>query len=329
MKGAKAALLLLAGAATGALGLEAYHWVTVPAGTAEVKPAEKEADKDTATAGVQMEAEAQKAAGIRTATIAPATLAGEQPGYARALDAGPLAAIASEAAAAAAAAAASTREAERLAALVKSDAGASGRDLEAARAQASADKARLTLACQRAGLEYGPGLGALGCGELAALARGAAAGELAILRIDVPGVALARGTSLTIDLAPGSAEVTVLGPAAAGDGQLQTAGVLALLRGSAAMRAGVGRVMAAHIPAGGGQAGLLIPREAIVRTEGALNVWRQSGESAFERIALEGAAAQPQGWFVPAGRLKVGDRIVISGAGTLLGLEHAAPAGDD
>jgi hypothetical protein len=46
-------------------------------------------------------------------------------------------------------------------------------------------------------------------------------------------------------------------------------------------------------------------------------------------VALTGAVPAAQGWQVPAGALHVGDRMVIEGAGTLLGLEHAAPAAGD
>jgi len=106
---------------------------------------------------------------------------------------------------------------------------------------------------------------------------------------------------------------------------LQTAGVLAIADGTAS----VGRVLPARMGAAAGQAGVLVPRAALVRSDGALFVYRARGKDGFERIALTGAVAGDAGWAVPVGALHVGDRIVVEGAGTLLGLEHAAPAGGD
>ncbi|MBC2665336.1 hypothetical protein H7F51_07375 [Novosphingobium flavum] len=319
-----AAGLVLAGALLGAIGIEAAHRSAAPDADDAAKAEAPEAPPPVGT--VRLEPEAAQQVQIRLALLTGASVTGDQPGFARALDLSALAAIASEAQAASAVADASSREAARLAALNKADAGAALKDVEAARAQAAADKARLTLACQRAGLEYGPGLARLGCPALGELAREAAGGELTLLRLDFSGAALRPGDSITVDLAPGTAQVRVLGPAAAGDSQLQSVGVLALLRGPLAPRAGVGRVLAAHRRLGAAQAGLLVPREAIVRTEGGLFAWRPAAKDTYERVPLDGAVASPQGWIVPAGRLKAGDSVVVSGAGTLLGLEHAAPA---
>jgi len=110
---------------------------------------------------------------------------------------------------------------------------------------------------------------------------------------------------------------------------LQSAGALALLRGPQAAQAGVGRVLAAHRASGPVASGVAVPREAIVRTEGGLFVWRAKAADQFERVPLEGAVSAPQGWLVPPGKLHAGDTVVVSGAGTLLGLEHAAPAAED
>lgn len=320
----RGAALLVAGIALGALAVEAVHFARAPD------------DDDAARAGsaaapaaaglLRLDPAVERQAGLRLAVLASAGIAQGRAGYARALDLSPLAAIASEASAASGAADASARELARLVALHQADAGAALKDVEAARAQAGADRARLTLACQRVALEYGPGLARLGCAALPALARAAASGQLAVLRLDFPGVAPLAGATAAIDLAPGAATVTVLGPAAAGDSQLQTSGAIALLRGPLAARAGTGRIMAARAAGGPSASGVMVPRQAIVRTEGGLFAWRAAAPQAYERVPLAGAVAAPDGWIVPGGRLNPGDRIVVDGAGTLLGLEHAAPA---
>ena len=282
--------------------------------------------------GLAVDAATQARAGIALAPLMAARESQGATGYARAIDAGPLAAIGAEIESARAAADASAREARRLAALAGADAGAAQREVEAARAQARADAARRDLACQRVTFEFGAGLARLGCNGVEALARQAAAGQVAIVRLDFPGGAPQPGALVQLDLAPGTAQVRVLGPAAAGDSQLQSGGALALLSGQQAARVGVGRILAASTASAGPvRDGVIVPRSAIVRADAGLFVWRAAGASRFERVLLEDGRAQAQGWFVPAGRLHAGDKVVVSGAGTLLGLDHAAPApvGDD
>lgn len=281
-------------------------------------------------AGVALTDEQQRQSGLQLARPAPVTTSSAATGYARSLDLSPLAAIAADLAVHHAALTASTREVERLTALVHDDAGASQRELDAARAQAAGDRARVEQSCRRVGLEFGAGLARLGCARIDALAQAAAAGELAVLRIDVPGQTLAAGTPVSVDLAPGAARVTVLGPASAGDAALQSGGALALLRGPGATRAGVGRLLQAEVPGPAGQAGVLIPRAAVVRVDGGLFAWRPADAHHFVRVPLTGATAGERGWTIPAAAWPAGQFVVVAGAGTLLGLEHAAPpAGDD
>lgn len=286
--------------------------------------------------GLHVEPEVQKQSGLVLAAVAEQRIAGTADGYARALDPAPLGAMAAEIAAATAAHDGSSRELARLTALVAADAGATRHDLDAARAQEGQDRARLTLACQAPTFQIGAGLGRLGCAAMARLADAAAHGRLAILRLDFPDGPAPAGTTATIDFGPAQAPVTasvrVLGPATAGDTQLQTAGALALLEGPMAQQAGVGRVVAAHRATGQGTVGLIVPREAVLRADGALQVYRALGDDRFERIAIDGPGTTPvaEGWFVATGgTLKAQDHIVIAGAGTLLGLERAAGAGAD
>lgn len=326
MKPIMGGALAAGGALLGALAmyLLAPHAIEPAAGGEAAAEAPEVSD-----GAVHLEGDAAKRAGIRVATIAPAAQQSASSGYARALDLAPLAAIASDIISAEAAADASTREQHRLERLAAADDSASRREVEAARAQAATDRAKLTLACQRVSLEFGAGLARLGCAAMPGLVREAAAGQAALLRIDMPATPLVAGSVVEVGSGASAARVTVLGPAAAGDAQLQTAGVLAVLRGRAAAQAQVGRVLPARAGTGAMRQGVLVPREAIVRADGGLFVYRASGKDGFTRVPLEGGAASEGGWFVPTGALKPGDRIVVSGAGTLLGLEHAAPAEEE
>jgi hypothetical protein len=319
-----AGALVLGGAVGGAL----LVWAMAPHAA---EPAGASAKEVSAAGPLHLDARAREQDGIRVAAVEGITRQSGRDGFARGVDLAPLAAIASDIATAEAASVASGREAARLASLAGADQSAARKDVEAARAQAVADRAKLAFSCQRVTLEFGEGLGRLGCRAIAPLVREAAAGRAALVRIDIVGQALPVGASVEIGGGDGSApvRVPVLGPAAAGDPQLQTAGVLALLNGPGAARMPVGRVVSAHVGIGSATTGVLIPREAIVRNDGGMFVYRDAGADGFERIGLDDAEPVEGGWFVSTDDILPGDRIVVSGAGTLLGLERAAPAGGD
>ncbi|WP_226017271.1 hypothetical protein [Novosphingobium sp. FKTRR1] len=319
----------LIGAAVGAFALHMVSSATL------VTPVTTAARPEAADP-LDLDAKSSAAAGIGVAPLALAAGAvaqGQGTGIARALDLSPLAVIAAEITAATAARQTSGRELARLESLAGQDQSASRREVEAARAQAVADRARLTLACQRVGLEYGAGLGQLGCRSIPALAAKAASGDLVLLRIDMPDGPPPAGTSVTVGEGAQAARLTVLGPASSGDAQLQTAGVLALWQGSGVRVASVGRALPAVRLASGRErarsAELLVPRSAIVRVDGGLFVYRAKPGQGFERMSIAAGHAADAGWLVPTGALHAGDNVAVQGAGTLLGLEHAAPSAAD
>ena len=69
--------------------------------------------------------------------------------------------------------------------------------------------------------------------------------------------------------------------------------------------------------------GVLLPRSAIVRQEGALWAYVRSADDKFTRRPVERAASVEGGWFVPAG-FKPGEAIVAAGAQMLLSEELKA-----
>lgn len=274
---------------------------------------------------------AQRArAGLRLTALASGDAPAVRPGFARALDLSSLAGIEADRAAARAALQASQAQAARLAALAAQDESASRQAVEAARAQAVADAARLALAERRVGLEFGAGLARLGAGELRALLAGVAAGRAALLRVEVPGAALRPGAVVTVDDGARTQRVTLLGPASATDPAMQTAAMLAILRGPMADAAVAGRQLTVSAPAAGRATGLIVPRPAPVRWQGRLWVYRAEGAGAggFRRVPLDGARPVAAGWLVAAGTggLRAGDRVVTDGAETLLALELGGAA---
>ncbi|NML96088.1 hypothetical protein [Novosphingobium olei] len=273
---------------------------------------------------VTIDADTQQRLGIVVAPVATGTDGPRLDGFAKGLDAGPLAAIIAEVDTAQAAANASAAEARRLESLYRQDVSASRRSVEAARSQAAADAARIRLAQQRIGIEFGPGLLRLGLAAVRQLTTEIASGRAALIRIDIPGTSLAPGSVVSLGTGSALAVVRVLGPAATADARLQSAGVLAILRGPMAHQSLAGRIMPASVATGTGDAGLIVPRDAIVRFQGQMWVYRQSGKG-FVRVVLTDPVSVADGWLIPVGsgqaRLKSGDRIAVRGGTGLLAMD--------
>ena len=310
----------LGGAALGA----ALMWMLAPEKAPDKDDAEKsaKAEPEDKGAGLTVDARTQAAAGIKVAPVAAAQSTTSRSGYARAIDLSPLAALASDAETARAAVTASRKEVDRLKALTAQDQSAAPKDLEAAQAQLAADRAKLTLACQKVGLDFGAGLARLGCDAMSGLVHDAARGQAALVRIDMTqGLPPATGTIMIGESSEATA-ARILGPAVNAEALLQTAGVLALVRGPSAARLAVGRVLSVHLPDGGATKGVLVPRTALMRADGGQFVYRPRDNDHFARVALTGGSPMAGGWFFSGSALKPGDPIVVSGATTLLGLER-------
>jgi hypothetical protein len=281
----------------------------------------------TKSQGIALEPADRTRAGVQVAALQAASVTTQQHGYARGLDVGALAAIDAESQMAQATASASSAETARLQSLYAADQSASLRAVEAARAQAASDRIRIDVARRRVGLEYGPGLVLLGPGGVHGLVAQIARGNAALVRIDIPGVFLTAGQTVRVGDDQGASMVRILGSAAAADAKLQTAGALAIVRGPLARTMVTGRVSPASVAGGGAKSGVVVPRAAIVRWQGARWVYRQAG-SRFERIELVGGEPTEAGWLVTEG-LSVGDKIAVAGAGSLLAVERGGEAEDE
>lgn len=327
MKGWMAGGSALGGALAGAL----LMWALMPVGAPDADDEKAgQSEPPEKAASLQLDEKQQAAAGIKIAPVASAHAGTSRTGYARALDLSPLAALAADAEAARAAVATSQKEVVRLTALAGQDQSAAPKDLEAAQSQLAADRSKLTLACRKIGLDFGAGLARLGCDGISGLVRDAALGHAALVRIDMTqGLPPASG-AIVIGEGADAMSVQILGPAVGADMQLQTVGVLALARGAGAARLAVGRVLPVHLAAIGAEAGVLVPRTALMRADGGQFVYRAQGGGRFARVSLTGGAPMAGGWFFVGGPLKSGDAIVVSGATTLLGLERGSQeAGGD
>jgi hypothetical protein len=277
---------------------------------------------------LKMDAQTQVRLGVATAALQAARRSASVSGFARALDAGPLAQLDSDIATAVAAAAASQAEAARTKRLNLLDETVSKQAAEAAQAQARGDAAKLLLLRRRLGLEWGSSLARLPDARRTRLVADIAAGRAALVRIDAAqGLGQARG-SAEIDLGvAGRARATILGPARVGDPRLQSTGALALVTGRAALQFGAGTVAPAVIGAGPDTAGVLIPRAALLRSGGQTFVYIRRDATDFERRALSGALSDPAGLFAPTG-FRPGEAVVVSGASQLFAAQTAPAKGE-
>jgi len=272
---------------------------------------------------VELEQADQQRLGVAASELQAAEVAATEQALGQVLDTGPLAQLDSAVAVAVAAAAASNAEARRVASLAADNQNASQRALETARAKAEADAAELRLARQRLALEWGPGLAKLEPAARGALLEAIAAGRAALLRIDP--LRADGAVSGTVSLRPDPSQPSIatesLGPAARVDPRMQTPALLAMVRGSAAADLRPGRVVAAEIDSGRRETGVIIPRSALVRTDGATWAYLQVADDRFERREVTGGRVVDAGWFLGSG-FQAGERVVDHGAGSLLAVER-------
>ncbi len=279
---------------------------------------------------VTLEAADQSRLGVGTTRLESAQVPDSIDAIGRVLDVSALAQLDSEIDAAAAAAAASASDAQRLAVLAADDQNVSRHALEVARAQSAGDAARLRLARQRMGLEWGPGLASLDTQQRRQLIAQIAAGQAALLRVDPlePGSTTGAKVQLRPDAGLPAFVSESLGPAAITDPQMQSNGLLVAVRGEGMTELRTGRVLPAEIDSGRSKTGVMLPRNALVRIDGATWVYLHRSAEVFVRRKVVEPRWQNDGWFVSAD-FAAGDEIVDAGVGSLLAVERSGEAKDD
>lgn len=299
-------------------------WVALrPRDTAKPEEAAPSLDISTGRAAIskQLAAVGLKFAGPETVQLTP-----EVKGYGRVLDPAPLVALLAEIETARAAATASEKELTRVQQLHAQDGNASAQAVETAEAAAQRD--RVQLAAAQARLLTGWGQAFVHQSDLAALVRALAAGEAALVRLDLlPGDAPAQPPPVArvgpLAREGEGREVEVLGLAPGADPQVQGTGYLALWR-SAPLPAGT--ALWATVAAGEPRPVLVLPRSALVRHEGGVFIYVQNAEGGFERRLVTTGPALPAGIVIADG-VAAGDKVVVTGAQQLLATELLGSAG--
>jgi hypothetical protein len=289
---------------------------------AEKEPAAGAVSRDTnGNAVVTLNGKTGKDLGIIVTNPAPFQMSPEIKGYGKVLDPAPLAALAIELTAAQATYAASSNELARVKGL-QGQGNASVRSLEAADAAALRDYLAVRSVKERVALAWGKAVAEQK--DPAAFVRSLTSLEAALIRVDLlPGEAIDAQPSgaRIVTLSDRRCEAELLGPAPNVDPQLQGRGFLLLvMTNSLHLAAGESVVGYIKVP-GAPLTGVVIPSDAVLRTEGAGWVYVQKPTgNAFTRVEIGLDHATEAGWFITNG-VSASDHVIVSGAQQLLSLE--------
>lgn len=328
MKTILRSLLVLALLAAVAWGI--FHFMSARhAAPEEGAPAgHADADEEESALSVKLDHAAQTRIALAVAPLEAAKLRPERVAYGRVLDPTPLVALDGDLASAEAAHEMSRAANERAQGLFRTGENVARKTVESAEEQLRIDEIKLQGLRRRLALEWGDALAALDAKGRAELIERTLRGEVALVRAD-----LSAGDNATE--APVGARLVLLGhedrpltavqiaPAAAVDPKTQAQAYLLRIDSPPfPLRAGMALSAWLEMP-GEEQSGVTIPRSAVVRANGRAWVYVQTGEEEFTRHEVELGAPGERGWFV-AGELKPGEKVVVTGAQTLLSQEAKA-----
>lgn len=270
---------------------------------------------------VHMSDDAQGDAGILVKLPAGGTWSPEVKGYGRVIDPAPLADLLTELATDQAASTASSNELVRQKTLA-AQGNSSARALETAEATALHDQLATRAAREKFKLSAGQAIAEQP--DLPAFISALASQTTALARIDVPASESPAATPTGVRLVTLSGAMTegeYLGPAVNVDPQIQGRGYLFLVTTNT-LHLLPGEAVTGYLKMPGEPLkGLIIPREAVVRTEGKGWVYEMSeGSDAFTRREIALDRPTDSGWFVTNG-LTAGKYVVTTGAQILLSEE--------
>ena len=331
-------IVIAAGFAGGALWMK-HREDAAPAPAAEHSATQAPADKEAAgpqlsrdtngNAVITMSAKTQKDLGLLLKSPTAFQMSPELKGYGRVLDPAPLAALMTELVSVQAAYTTSSSELARLKTL-EGQGNASTRALQTAEAAAARDLVAIQSARERMTLSWGKAVAEQK--DLPGFIQSLSSLGAALVRIDLPvGEALkeppASARIAALSGASADAEFLELSPSV--DPQMQGQGFVFLLKpNSLRLTSGEAVVGYLKIP-GEPLAGVIIPRDAVVRTEGAgwAYVLNAAGD-AFTRIEVALDHPTEAGWFVTKGAT-ASDHVVVTGAQQLLSFELKGQGGGE
>ena len=278
---------------------------------------EKEHGEAHSPTEVKLSREMQASAGLQTAPLQTAEWKPEVKGFGRVLDPAPMVTGLFDIDAAQAALTASSKEHARIAVLFGQNQNASLQALETAEAAMKRDQLLLASARARFVTVWGRNLAARN--DLPALAQSLTSLQAALIRIDLtPGQSweptpTARVAALMA--ADKLSEAEFVGAAPSADPQTQGLAFLFLLRTNAPAP---GTAMTGFLSSSGAaESGWRLPQSALVRHEGSVWFYTQTGDETFERQMIKLERRLAEGWFVAEG-VEATNKLVVIGAQMLL-----------
>ena len=278
---------------------------------------------------LKLDHETQARVGLKVLTLEAAEMKPEVKGYGRVLDPAPLAALSVEGATAQASLTASTKEFERLKNLYAQDQNVSARSFETAEAAMKRDQIQVGSCKARLALAFGTAVATQV--DLRGFVDSLTSLKTALARVDLPlGTSLksvpsgGRLAAITAEDSPVGAQF--LGRVTSTDPQTQGEGFLFLLKTNP-LPPGAALIGWLNTP-GDVQMGVVVPRPALVRHEGDVFVYVQTGDENFQRRKIELDRPAESGWFVTNG-VAAREKIVIVGAQQLLSEELKSQGGEE
>ena len=280
---------------------------------------------------VEMSDDEQGDAGIVVGNPLPGQWSQEVKGHGRVMDPSPLAALVNELVSARAAASATAAEWERQKTLSAQN-NTSARAAQAAEAAAQRDRLAEQSVRDRLTLAWGVGLA--GRGDLADFVQLLVARQAALVRVDLPGgesLAAQPAAARVVALSGATSEAKFLSRAVEVDPQTQGEGFIFFVQSQTnALAPGQSGTAWLEMP-GVALAGVILPRDSVVRVEGAGWVYimkKDKGGEAFTRTRIQLDRPTGGGWFVTE-KVKSDDYVVVRGAQTLLSEELKAALSPD
>jgi hypothetical protein len=330
-------ILFIAAAIGGGVWWHNQHQAPASAPAAD-KPAEeaggtKVTHDDQGNTVISMSDEDQGDAGIVLGNPAAGTWNQEIKGYGRVVDPAPLAALVNELITAQAAAPASALEWERQKTL-SAQGNTSARALQAAEAAAQHDQLATQSTRDRIMLGWGAALA--GRNDLTNFVQLLTSRQTVLLRVDLPGgesLATPPPGARVVTLSGKTTQAKFLGPVTDVDPVIQGQGfVFSVQPNELSLAPGQAVTVWLQLP-GEPTAGVIIPRDSVVRLEGAGWIYvmnKEKGGEAFTRKKIQLDRPADNGWFVEAaGGVKTNDYLVVTGAQTLLSEELKAALSPD
>lgn len=342
MKTARTFLILLVAAALVAVPL----WAVLHRRGGEEKPAAADEDEKKPDAElshisktedgltqIELSKETQERIALKTEPLVETTRQREFPAYGRVVDPSPLIALDGDLAAAEAALEASRAAAERTRTLFQSGQNVAQKAVETAEAQFRSDQTKAQTLRWRLALEWGESIG-----KLNAVERENLLGEL--VRLDAVFVRVDVAAGQTITEIPTSARVVMIGredalmtsdtisPAAMVDPKTQAQGYMILIKHPAfSLRPGAAATAYFQL-SDTAEKGVVIPRAAILRYNGAAWAYVKTDEEKFVRREVPLDRPAENGIFVTEG-FAADENVVTTGAQSLLAEEFKSQSGGD